>query len=522
MTFKLYHISAKITSCPVIQLSVKRRQYKNTDLHKKASYEKRYNGKIIEAGYKSEIIGVIVDNPNKVRGKRGKLILWEEAGQFKNLLKAWRIALPSMRQGKVTFGLMAGFGTGGSSTDAAFGLETLFTNPAGYEVYGIPNKWEEGAEDTKVGFFVPAFKNMEGYIDTYGNSDMQGAKEDLILAREKIKTETKTSSALTDAIAEDPFTPSEAFLSSGFNIFPTAELSAWEKALTNSKKHKGFELTGNLLRNEDGQVEFKINDKKPLYDFPIGKSEDKTGTVVIYSMPFKNDDGLIPKHLYYICHDPYAQTGAGQSLGAVYVIRRINSYKKPDDVIVASYVARPSTMDEYNRNLFLLAEYYNAKIGFENDRGDVVAYAKRFKLLKWLYEEFRMDDNKELQSRTTVRHFGMHMTAKRKETGEIYLRDWLLSERSIDENGNKLLNLHTIYDVGLIKELIKYSSKVGNFDRVSAMIVGMFFDRELTNITIQNIKEEINDNSFFNRNYKPPINDNFNKQNTKSDNFFIG
>ena len=40
-------------------------------------------------------------------------------------------------------------------------------------------------------------------------------------------------------------------------------------------------------------------------------------------------------------------------------------------MIVASYVGRPETQDEYNYNLFLLAKYYNAQIGFENDRGEV-------------------------------------------------------------------------------------------------------------------------------------------------------
>lgn len=91
----------------------KLKQVKNTEMHKRASYLS--NG--IETGYMSEIIGVTLkDDPQKARGKRGKLILWEEAGKFPGLLQAWQIARPSMEQGRYTFGMMVAFGTGGCLT----------------------------------------------------------------------------------------------------------------------------------------------------------------------------------------------------------------------------------------------------------------------------------------------------------------------------------------------------------------------------------------------------------------------
>ena len=69
---------------------------------------------VTEVGYKSEIIGVTLkDNPDVVRGKRGKLILFEEAGSFSELGAAWQIARPSVEQNGETFGLMLAFGTGG-------------------------------------------------------------------------------------------------------------------------------------------------------------------------------------------------------------------------------------------------------------------------------------------------------------------------------------------------------------------------------------------------------------------------
>jgi len=477
----------------------KRRQYKDTDMHKRASYQIMDNGKRIEAGYKSEIMGLVLDDPNKSRGKVGKLILWEEAGNMKHLEKGWQISRHSMEQGKVTFGLSLAFGTGGSDMEEAEGLENLFFNPEGYKIHSVYNTWEEGMHENKCGFFVPAYKNMLGCMDEYGNSDIEKAKSEILSTRDTIKRSANSQKALAQEIAEKPFTPSEAFLRTNINIFPTAELSSWEKTLTHSNV-KGFELVGNLEYDESGKVKFVHNpDLSPIEDFPIRKDSDKTGAIVIYSTPYKDSHNQIPSNLYYICHDPYGQDGEGQSLGAAYVILRMNDKRQPDDCIVASYVARPHSMDEYNKNLFLLAEYYNAKIGFENDRGDVISYAKRFRKLQWLQEEFKLPDNKELQSNRN-RSYGMHMTEQRKRVGELYLRDWLLEERSIDENGNKLLNLHLIYDVGLIRELIRYNSK-GNFDRVSALIIGMFFNRELTHKKIVQAQVEKDPNSFFERNY---------------------
>ena len=62
----------------------------------------------------------------------------------------------------------------------------------------------------------------------------------------------------------------------------------------------------------------------------------------------------------------------------------------------------------------MLAEYYNAKIGFENDRGELIAYAKRYRKLHKLQEEFEMLDKRELRSRNVRRQYGMHMTEQRK------------------------------------------------------------------------------------------------------------
>ena len=162
-----------------------------------------------------------------------------------------------------------------------------------------------------------------------------------------------------------------------------------------------------------------------------GRHSDHLGMYPVYKFPHEGnrrraDDNNKPlfkegKSHRYVLHDPYAQSKSttNESLGAAYVIKRPNNLSKPDDIIVASYVGRPQTQDEYNRNLFMLAEYYNAKIGFENDRGELIAYAKRYRKLHKLQEEFEMLDKRELRSRNVRRQYGMHMTEQRKRQGYI-------------------------------------------------------------------------------------------------------
>lgn len=84
----------------------------NTTMRKRAGfYTKDEYGNEIELGYKSEIIGVTLkDNPDVVRGKAGKLIIFEEAGSFAELGAAWQIARPSVEQDGIAFGTMLAFG----------------------------------------------------------------------------------------------------------------------------------------------------------------------------------------------------------------------------------------------------------------------------------------------------------------------------------------------------------------------------------------------------------------------------
>ena len=133
---------------------------RDREMHKMSGYKKKVNGLEIEMGMKSQIMGVsLKDNPDKVRGKAGELVFFEEAGSFPGLLKAWEVTMPTMRQGAKTLGLMIAFGTGGTEGADFEAMEEIFYNPEAYDCMEYENIWDSGAMGTKCGYFIPIQKN---------------------------------------------------------------------------------------------------------------------------------------------------------------------------------------------------------------------------------------------------------------------------------------------------------------------------------------------------------------------------
>ena len=454
-----------------------------------------------EKGFQSMVQGVsLKDNPDGARGRAGELILFEEMGKFPGLKKAWDITHHTVKEGSDSLGIMIAFGTGGTEGADFAGAEKLYYSPEENDCIRINNKWDDGADGTWAGFFVPVYQNLRGFMDKHGNSLKEKAIEYEKKNRE-IKKSSGTSDTYSQHVAELPFMPREAILTFDLNIFPTQEIAAQKNAVISEKKYNSG-VPGHMYQDAEGKVKFKMDaDANPVYKFPHGKQDDVEGCTVIYEAPVRIN-GKVPKDLYVICHDPFAQdtTTTGISLGSAYVLKRTNDFSHTyNECIVASYGGRPGSQDEYNRNLFMLAEYYGAKIGFENDRGDVIGFAKRFKKLQYLEEQFSFLDKKELQGNTR-RPYGMNMTKARKEQGEIYIRDWLLTPVQKFDDGKEILVLHTITDPALLEELLKFN-KDGNFDRVMSIMIGMYHLKEKFNKKVKEVRE-VPHKEWFDRQYR--------------------
>ena len=464
-------------------------------MHKRASIVVTKDGVQTEVGYKSEIIGVSLKNdPNKARGKRGKLILWEEAGKFPNLKAAWQIARSSVEDSGVAFGLMIAYGTGGSGDADYTGLKDLFYEPKAYNAVSIDNIWDEQDYGNECGFFVPEYYNMTGtydgeqseymgqpFMDESGNSNIPLSKKFALEERKKVSDHASDRTAVDRYISEKPFTPAEATLNIKGNIFPKADLIRHLATIRNSKKLSDFKQVGVLTSIADGTLKWEIDGRaRDLNRYRLEPDQDKAGAVVIWEHPV-NDP---PYGLYIAGCDPYDHDhSTTNSLGSCIIYKRFQNFESYYDLPVAEYTGRPEAAEDFYEVVRRLIKYYNAKLLYENEKKGLYVYFTQH------HEEYLLADqpdiiNDILQNATKVsRKKGIHMNKEIKLWGERLIRDWLNEEYA---PGYK--NLSKVFSEALLEELISYNED-GNFDRVMAFMMIMIYKEELHHVHVQSKKD---------------------------------
>lgn len=462
----------------------------NTQMRKRAGFfTKDEYGNEIELGFKSEIIGVTLkDNPDVVRGKAGKLIIFEEAGSFSELGAAWQIARPSVEQDGMAFGTMIAFGTGGDEDSHFETLKDMFYNPDGYNCLGFDNIWDETPSDKKCGFFIPQYTNMDFrdeqgnriYMDKDGNTLRKKSLEYILADRKKVIENATNSVAVDRYVAEHCITPQEACLEFGGNIFPKKELQEQLAKIRTNKHLSNHKQIGDLVWNSDGTLKWVIKKHGDITHYPLKKDDDPTGSIVIWEHPVKD----APIGLYILGVDPYDHDQSGtNSLGSTFVYKRFQDFENYYDIIVAEYTGRPSSAEEYYENLRKLAIYYNGRVMYENERKGLFPYFTA-KHCDYLLAE-QPDIISDIVGNSKVqRKKGCHMNKQIKQWGEGLIKDWLNEEQA---PGKK--NLHNILSEPLLEELISYND-TGNFDRVMALMQVMIYREQLYNLKVKEKKKE--------------------------------
>ena len=468
----------------------KRRQYVDTKEHRRASYQKNVDGKKIESGYKSEIISLVIDDPNKSRGKRGKLIIYEEAGSFKNLIDAYNITRPSVRSGNKTFGLILVFGTGGDvDMNDSQGLEELFFNPEGYDIKAIPNIWSE-VTGGKTGFFAPAWSNLEGFYNkTTGISDREGATKFLKDAYNTILQNAKNTKTAIQQKAEFPIYPEDAILKVKGSIFPVIDL---RKRLAHLTVEEYPSESGDFVIDVNGNVTFVANKlATPIKNFIPSKSSNNTeeGAVIIYEHPIANEDNIIPHGLYLAGTDPYDDDESGTpSMGSTIVM---NSLTKR---IVAEYTGRPKSAKEYYRRTHMLLKYYNAVDNYEQNKKGMYAYFENVNALHYLADTPKILKDTQLQKFESRgnRSKGTMATEAVNKWGRELSKTYFEEQAYGKPEGVR--NLDILPSIPLVKEFIYWDGDI-NTDRVSAfgMLMILLEDRAKYTVT-DSVREDYGGN----------------------------
>lgn len=448
-------------------------------------------GKQTERGYLSSIVGITLKNdPERIRGTRGKLVLWEEGGKFPDLLDAWRIEQPSVETDDgVAFGLMIAFGTGGTIGASFDGLKELFYKPNANNVLAFPNIWDDGRENTECGFFVPAYSNLESfdddgnqvYMDKDGNSYKEKAIQNLIEQRNKIKDGGASQQSIDRFISERPIRPAEAVLELGKNIFPRKLLMDQLTRIRTNKKLQSMKHIVDLEWDGNGQVKATEKPSGDITNYPLKKGDKPHGSVVIWEYPVKD-----PPHGLYIggC-DPYDHDDSfTNSLGSTFIFKRVRAGEAWTDVIVAEYSGRPDTAEEYYENVRKLLTFYNARLLFENERKGIYPYFTNKHCDYLLADQPDKIISEVFKDSKVQRRKGCHMTKQIRAYGEGLILEWLLDEF---EEGHP--NVERVYSEPLIEELIE-NDGVRNVDRVIALCMVMIYREELYQVKVSSAKEQ--------------------------------
>ena len=447
-------------------------------------------GKETEQGYMSRIAGITLKNdPERIRGTRGRLVLWEEGGKFPNLLTAWRIEQPAVEtdDGKA-FGLMIGFGTGGTEGGSFDGLKELFYKPDAYNVLSFPNIWDDKAEQTNCGFFVPSWSNMEGHneqgqllMDKDGNSIRDLAIDELIHQRNKIKDGGASQQSIDRFISERPIKPQEAVLELGKNIFPRKLLMDQLTRIRTNKKLQSMKHIVDLSWNGNGGVEAHEKKSGDITTYPLKKDDKPRGSVVIWEYPIPDP----PFGLYIGGCDPYDHDESfTNSLGSTFIFKRVKAGEAWNDVIVAEYTGRPDTAEEYYENVRKLLMFYNARLLFENERKGIYPYFTNKHCDYLLADQPDKIITEVFKDSKVQRRKGCHMTKQIRAYGEGKILEWLLEEY---EEGHP--NLERVYSEPLIEELIMNDGE-RNVDRLIALCMVMIYREELYQVKVSAAKEE--------------------------------
>ena len=375
----------------------KLRQIADTAYHKKASYYKMINGQKVETGWMSQITGIVADKPNKIRGDRTDLLIYEEGGSWPNSTKAFiqGDALTGIQGNR--FGIKIIGGTGGDSGANLEGLRDIYYNPGEYDVLPFRHRFTPTGEELISSFFIPAsrYVNTPECMDSRGYTDEEVGKAHYNKERDK---KAKTPKNLITYTSEYCFNADEAFALEGdnkFNKVLIAEQIAQIRINKNAPKVekgeldatlKNGKLTGfNWIENNSGKIhilEHPVWSDEYAYKIKKLKKEyEERGEH--FEMPDKYEE---MRNLYVAGIDSIdigqKDTSASTKDPSDFcIVIKKRAFGNQEPQYVAYYKDRPNDVRDAYKTAIKLCQYYNCMINIEATRMSMVSWARDNKFI---------------------------------------------------------------------------------------------------------------------------------------------
>lgn len=396
-------------------------------------------------------------------------------------------------------------GTGGE-VELSKDAQEMFSDPDTYNLlvmdWDILNRramkgktWKE----RKWAMFVPGQMANSGVKRTIGLGDYLGKPDDKKLNKIKIdatdfeastnklneerkKLSTKDRVAYTSHTMFYPFTIDDCFLSSSQNLFPVEYAIKHKNDLLESGQYSGM-LCDVFL--ESGNKLGTTKSNKQLAGFPFSGGVIDA-PVQIFEMPQSNrfDD-----FIYVAGQDPYKQAKSDTpSLGAFYVFKRRVGIRDPYAYrIVASYVSRPSSIDQFCRTCEVLQKGYGAICLMENADQMYEQYLNRKSGMPASFFLFAGEAiaNKYVKAGSRQNSkLGLYPTPRNQNLLFSCVVDYCWQDFVVgydDQTGLDITvkGVELIDDIALLDEIIQYKPGL-NVDRIiafgHALVLARYFD----------------------------------------------
>ena len=361
-----------------------------------------------EVGLKGTIQGMSFEkDPTNGVGGPVKYFFHEEAGIAPKMDQTYEYMRPAMRSGLITTGMFIAAGSVGDLSQCE-PLRKMIIKPEDNDIYAvrstlIDSKGTEGLS----GLFIPEQWSMPPYIDKYGNSLVEEALAALDEQFEKWKKELDPETYQL-RISQHPRNIEEAFANRTVSVFPTHLITAQQRRIED--KEYAYEFL-DIMTDENGKPMVKPTNKLPISEFPITKkTEDKTGTLVVWERPVKDPTF----GMYYASIDPVSEgkTTTSESLCSIYIMKASVEVTKVSGTetetyieqskIVAAWCGRFDDINKTHQKLELIIEWYNAWTLIENNISLFIQYMIGRKKQKYLVPKSQIMFLKDLGANANV------------------------------------------------------------------------------------------------------------------------
>ena len=353
------------------------RMVANSKTHKRASKKDKDGGEAPDS-HKSEVEGLVCDEPDKLRGDRTQILIYEEAGADPVLMKKWvkGTALITVLGGK-RVGRKIAFGTGGSSKASSMeGLKRMTNDPTAYNILPVRHNYTRDGRYILSGLFIPAYRVVYELVDKRGWCNLEKAKDWYEQERIKLANSPKD---LLEFKSEYCFTIEEALIQHADNLFPREELAEQLAQIEIYKStptiHRGF-LT--WKRDSDDRA-----------DGVKWREDAQDGKIQIIEHPLMSELGTDYKNLYVGGIDSIdigtADSASADGKGSEFcIVIKKRVFGQSDPVYVAMYKDRPKDPREAYDAAAKLLTYYGCQAVLESTRTAIITYFRDKKFLHLL------------------------------------------------------------------------------------------------------------------------------------------